>query len=227
MKALVLLLVFVASASAKTLTFAVSNFLDGQGNTGLVSLVRQPWPDGTIRTTLYYTFCYETEAASCLEGTGNIPNSAFKGTISTNYATPNTLTVYVDTSNVAGFDNHLCLNPNYETDSCDGGEAPATGGLISVTFSKTNDYWEAATTADKVRRNGAAFSTTNTGTYQASEHMAGTVVGVTVRQFVVLGHAVDGTLILENSTSTQFSAAVVQKMNSLVGKRASKILLGK
>jgi len=38
---------------------------------------------------------------------------------------------------------------------------------------------------------------------------------------------VDGTLILENSTSTQFSAAVVQKMNSLVGKRASKILVGK
>jgi hypothetical protein len=222
MKAFVLLLVFVTSASAKTLTFAVSEFLDGQGNTGLVSLVRQPYPDGTIRTQIYYTFCYETEAASCLEGTGFIPNSAFKGTISTNYNTPNTLTVYVDTSTIPGFDNHLCLAPDYETDTCDGGEVPATGGLIAVTFVKTNVYWEASTTSDKVRRNGTPDTTTTSGTYAASADMEGTVVGVTIKPVLVTT-----TLILENSTSTQFSAAVVQKMNTLVGKRASKILFEK
>jgi hypothetical protein len=221
MKTLALLLALITSASAKTSTLAVSEFLDGQGNTGLVSLVRQPYPDGTTRTQIYYTFCYETEAASCLEGTGFIPNSAFKGSISTNYNTPNTLTVYVDTSTIPGFDNHLCLAPNYETDTCDGGEVPATGGLIAVTFTKTNVYWEASTTSDKVRRNGAPDTTTTTGTYSASADMEGTVVGVKVKPVLVTT-----TLILENSTSAQFSAAVVQKMNSLVGKRAARALLG-
>jgi hypothetical protein len=52
--------------------------------------------------------------------------------------------------------------------------------------------------------------------------MEGTVVGVTIKPVLITT-----TLILENSTSTQFSAAVVQKMNSLVGRRASKICLGR
>ena len=126
-------------------TYALSWFYDAQGNTGIVSTVRQIDPTTKLPfTELFYSFCVETTAAVCQEGNGVIPNSAFVGTVSTKLNHPELLTLYADTT-VPSMQNWLCIAPNYDTASC-GSTAPGTGGLISVSFAK-NNTWARLTTS--------------------------------------------------------------------------------
>lgn len=165
-----------STSTNKTLTFANSWFFDQQGNTGIVSVVREPDPTtGQPFTQLFYSFCVETEAAQCQEGTGIIPNATFQGQIHSKHA-KDTLTLLADTT-VPGFQNWLCITPNYDTASC-GSTAPATGGLIQVTFVKTFDVARVTTSQDHLYQRGILASSDLEGTWLFSDHMTGTVLGL-------------------------------------------------
>jgi hypothetical protein len=208
-KHLILLFALSPFAIASNQTFALSWFLDDAGNTGIVSLVRQTDPyTGKIITDLFYSFCVETEAASCLEGKGRIPNSEFLGTIYTDYTRPDVITVNANTD-IPGFDNYICVTPNYDTDSCDGGELPATGGTINVTFTRIPAYAEAQVTTDKIRQNGVLTSSITKAVYNFDAVMVGTVLGVTAHPYT---KAITGSLILRtNQTKT---AQVISRATS-------------
>ena len=184
----------VMAQAAAPQTMAVSWFTDPSGSTGIVSVIRQGNP---VTTSLYYSFCVETEQAVCQEGTGPIPNAAFQGTVGTQLKGNDVLTLLADTTG-AGFSNWLCLQPNYETASCDLGTAPATGGLISVSWSK-NSSWARITTAnDKLYNLGALVQSTAIGTYAYSARMKGTVLGLPADTSTIT----TGEMILQTGTAT-------------------------
>jgi len=63
-------------------------------------------------TTVAYSFCIKPWVASCLNGYGKVPNSAFKGSVTGNYLNPDVLTLNVDTSKIPGFLNQICYVPD-------------------------------------------------------------------------------------------------------------------
>ena len=173
MKASLVVLFLASLATAQTQTLASSWFYDQDGNTGIVSVIRQ----GNT-TQVYYSFCVETEAASCNQGSGFVPNSAFTGSINTNLKSGNVLTLQVDTSLVPGFSNWVCIQPDYETAGCLGGQSPTVGGLINVTFTKSKAWARLTTSNDKLYNAGSLVQSTSSGTYGFSADMQGTVLGV-------------------------------------------------
>jgi hypothetical protein len=161
-----------------TRTFAFSYFADVQGNVGFVFVERLFDPtSGSTITNLDYSFCVQTTASSCLEGTGSIPNNEFTGDV-TATSKMDVLMLQADT-NIAGFDNHLCTAPN-AIGGCSQGTSPATGGIISISFTKTRSYSETFTSSDLQRRNGTVVLNTTNTTYQASGSTVGTVIGTNV-----------------------------------------------
>jgi hypothetical protein len=76
--ALAVILASLVSAHAVTTNQqAFTYFTDASGNVGFAYVTRQTDPTTNLTTTtLYYSFCVQTTAASCQEGSGVIPNSA-------------------------------------------------------------------------------------------------------------------------------------------------------
>lgn len=114
-------------AAVATNSSALDTYIDVQRITG---------SDGQTLTFLDYAIC-DFVAQVCKFGSGLIPNSALKGDVNFGRGTgiASTLTLYVDTSMVAGFDN-VSYVPG--TDS----SQPAPGGVISVTFKRNNEVVE-------------------------------------------------------------------------------------
>jgi hypothetical protein len=165
LKPLILLILLSSQTSTNTIaTTALSAFLDQNGNTGIVSVERSPQA-----TQVFYSFCIVTTAASCLQGQGNIPDSAFTGNLTKNCCKSEQLKLLVDTSTVPGFNNSICAP----------GCTPATGGLLDLTFTKTPRVTIISTGTNKRLENGKFVSTTTDVIYEFTSSMTGTVLGVT------------------------------------------------
>jgi hypothetical protein len=179
-----LMLVFLAAASyeanCQTVTqiFAISQFLDPQGNTGIVSVSRST-DSGVTITRMAYSFCLETTASQCAEGTGEVPASDVTSNLSTNLAQPAKLTLLADTSTIAGYSNSLCINPDNEF-GC-GSTVPASGGMVSLTFSKTADSAGISSNLSRAYKNRVLVSIVTDQSADYSETMLGTVLGTPVQ----------------------------------------------
>src|SRR4029077_4344006 len=125
--ALAVILSSLVSAHAVTTSTQTANyFLDANGNVGAIATIRQTDPVTNVTTTtLQYTFCVQTAAASCLEGSGTIPNDSFTGTLTTSIRKAEVLSLLADTTQ-GGFVNLLCKAPD-QLGGCTQGTSPATG----------------------------------------------------------------------------------------------------
>jgi hypothetical protein len=138
---------------------------------------------------LNYSFCLQASAA-CQEGAGSILSSAFTGSIPTGLNKSAVLNLLVDTSNTGlNFNNWTCFNYDPEIGTCDGGIAPAVGGLISLSFTKTRDWATVNTSTYKLYRVGILTQTNVDAQYNFAAHLQGTVLGLTVN---VVGIDPDG-----------------------------------
>jgi hypothetical protein len=193
---------FAQSTSQSTSqTLALSWFYTPDGSTGIVSVIRQGNPP---TTQLFYSTCVETEQPVCQEGTGPIPNSAFLGNVSTNLKPGgnSNLTLYADTTG-AGFSNWLCITPNYDTATC-GSTAPATGGIIQVSWVKTNTWARITTAADTLYALGKVAQSASSGWWGFSATMRGTFMGTTVNTVGIT----TGEMELQTGSATAGSATI-------------------
>ena len=171
------------ASNVRTNTLASSLMFDANGNTGFVTVIRQTDPTTLVSSTgLFYSFCVQTTAALCQQGNGVIPDAALQGEVNGNSSPNNVLTLVADT-NVVGFTNEICQSDGGFTFNC----VPATGGIVSVAFAKTNAFDEIIEGTDLIRRDhkktGSRFDTT----HQFSCHMTGTVLGVTLNTQSITG----------------------------------------
>jgi hypothetical protein len=137
-------------------------------------------PDPTtnlIVTQLFYSFCPFFLKSNCQTGSGVIPNSAFTGVVHHNVTQPDALTVKVDTSAVVGYQNFLYTNCD-QFETCNFG--PATGGLVSVTWTKTLDFANISTYSTKGYVLGKWVSSSTNSTYLFTAKLSGTVLGETI-----------------------------------------------
>lgn len=134
--ALAVILSSLVSAHAVTTSTQTANyFVDANGNVGIISAVRQTDPTTNVTTTtMSYSFCVQTTAPSCEEGSGTIPNDAFAGHLTPNINRAEILNLLVDTTKW-GFVNQLCNAPD-PFGGCEQGMSPATGGVIFVHYVK-------------------------------------------------------------------------------------------
>jgi hypothetical protein len=182
-------------------TLALSWFITPDGSTGIVSVIRQGNP---ITTQLFYSTCVETEQPVCQEGSGPIPNSAFLGNVSTNLKPGgnSNLTLDADTTG-AGFSNWLCITPNYDTATC-GSTAPATGGIIQVSWSKGNQWARITTSADTLYNLGRISQQATSGDWAFYATMRGTFFGVPMNTQGIT----TGEMELQTGSATAGSATI-------------------
>ena len=191
---------FAQSTSQSTSqTFALSWFYTPDGSTGIVSVIRQGNP---VTTQLFYSTCVETDDSVCQEGSGYIPNSAFTGTVHAKLTQPDTIALNADTT-APSFTNWLCITPNYDTATC-GSTAPATGGIIAVSWAKTNTWARITTANDKLYNLGSLIQGTSSGDWGFSAQMQGTFMGVTANTVGIT----TGEMLLETGSVTAGSATI-------------------
>jgi|ERR1700730_14490840 hypothetical protein len=222
-----ILLAFVGSAQAVVTNInAVSFLTDASGNIAIVWVFRATDPTTHVTTSnLLYSFCYQTTAATCLEGQGNIPNEAFTGKATTDVRRGDVLKLLVDTSTVAGFTNELCLGPN--NGGCDQGTSPATGGLFDLTYNKKRGDGEVTTFTDRKTVN---YKVTLNAVYVYavfSGHTQGTVLGINASTGLHLevdtvsgkgspaGDAIMGKSVIEH----KLAAPALQRLKRLRGDK--------
>ena len=190
-----LMLLPAAATHAQTNAYAYGYFYAPDGSLALVNIVRTQ--DATTRmatTELYYSFCGQANlGTACQQGDGVIPNGNTSGGVYTNVNSPDVFSVNVDTSTVAGFSNRLCTAGIDDYGDCLG-MVPATGGLVAVTWTRTNAWANVETSGIKQYRLGKL---TNSGSsllevFSATE--AGTVLGV-----AAVG---DATMVTSSSSQT-------------------------
>ena len=178
-KALLLLMTNSAAAAVTTNHQAFSWFIDASGNTGFVSVQRKTDPvTRIVTTTLSYSFCVETTAASCLEGTGVIPNSAFSGSFSGKFWQADVVKLLADTT-MPGFVNDLCNGPT-PIGGCLQGKSPATGGLISLAFVTKISYVDQLTFSEWKLENHVITIDSTDRTSQGPASVKGTLLGTNV-----------------------------------------------
>src|SRR6266852_1046988 len=206
-RTLLSLILLPTAALAQTNAYAYGYFYSPDGSLALVNIVRTQ--DATTRIVtaeLYYTFCGQANlGTACQQGDGVIPNGNTSGGVYTNVNTPDVFSVNVDTSTVAGFSNRLCTGGVDDYGDCLG-MVPATGGLVSVTLTRTNAGANVETSGIKQYQLGKL---TNAGSsllevFSATE--AGTVLGV-----ATVG---DATMVTSSESQTlleKFQARKVRK----------------
>ena len=180
---------------AQTNAYAYGYFYAPDGSLALVNIVRtQDATTRVVTTELYYTFCGRANlGVACQQGDGVIPHGNTSGGVYTNVNTPDVFSVNVDTSAVAGFSNRLCTGGVDDYGDCLG-MVPATGGLVAVTWTRTNAWANVETSGIKQYRLGKL---TNAGSsllevFSATE--AGTVLGVSA--------AGDATMVTSSESQT-------------------------
>lgn len=157
------------------LTAATDYFTDAQGNVGIYFVDRfLDSTTGITTTELTYSFCLTYPATPCLRGSGVIPDAAFTGNLTTKK--PDVLRLQVDT-NIPGFRNELCLVSDPAADGGCDSVAPATGGVLSLTFSKTTAFSQSSIGTFVEKHFGVVTINTTAGQYQFSGNVSGTVMG--------------------------------------------------
>jgi hypothetical protein len=175
-----LLVMVVQARAVTTASQAFTTFTDENGNVGVVSVARQldPFTHATTTTTVTYSFCVQTTAASCLEGSGTVPNDAFTGNLTSSVGKADVLKLHADTT-IPGFVNELCIAPD-PFGGCEGGISPATGGLISLAFTKKRGDIEVFTSGDFRRENFKITLDSVSTISQFPGKVQGTVIGTNV-----------------------------------------------
>jgi hypothetical protein len=168
------LLAQVTSTYTVTQTYAAAVFNMANGEIGTATAVRSVPPSCDLTcTVISYSFC-ANETPGCLEGYAEVPNSAFKGSVGSNYEAANTLTVnvnavtnppYVLNWSCGAFEDNNCINQTTEP-----------GGEIQVTFTKTPLYEDVNTSTGTVLE-GGVFNSTTEYDELFSDESEGTIVG--------------------------------------------------
>ena len=191
---LILLPTAAVAAHAQTNAYAYGYFYAPDGALALVNIVRTQ--DATTRIVtaeLYYTFCGQANlGTACQQGDGVIPNGNTSGGVYTNVNSPDTFGVNVDTSAVTGFSNRLCTGGVDDYGDCLG-MVPATGGLVAVTWTRTNAWANVETSGIKQYQLGKL---TNAGS-SLLEVFSATEVGM------VLGVSAVGDATMVTSSESQ------------------------
>lgn len=179
--ALVILLSSFVSAQTTSTTnvFLSGDFLAPDGSHAFVQVERTQDPTTNVVTTdLFFSFCGFPIVANCQEGSGFIPNSALTGQVYADQPNrPDTLTLLVDTSAIAGFQNSLCTGVD-QFGNCIA--VPATGGLVSLSWTRTNASAIINTISSKIYKLRKLTFTGISSMDTFSASMAGTVLGVQV-----------------------------------------------
>jgi hypothetical protein len=193
--ALVILLSSFVSAQTSHNSSAGGNFVtpDRLIN-GFVEINRtQDVKTKVVTTELFYRLCsLAGTVVNCQIGNGRIPASALIGDVYAQSNRPDTIRVLVDTSTIEGssgceqpgqtpcFSNFICFGHD-EFDNCNGGQGPAIGGLVSVSWTRTNASETIISTASKVFDFGKLTAAQSFLQYVFSANQTGTVVGAAVR----------------------------------------------
>lgn len=191
---------------AQTNAYAYGYFYGADGNLALVNIVRTQDPTTKLTTTeLFYTFCAQAGlGVSCQQGDGLIPNSAVNGTVNTKIGSPDVFSVNVDTSAVAGYRNQLCTQ-GIDWDGDCLGEVTATGGLISISWTRTNAWANVQTGTFKNYQLGRVVGSGSSFNYVFSAKQDGTVLGVYADSDAVMSTSNDS-----QTLQTQFAARKVR-----------------
>jgi len=160
---------------------------------GQIEVIRTLDSTTKVTTTeLFYRLCTSTGTVqNCQIGNGRIPASALVGDVYSAANRPDTLTVFVDTAAIEGssgcglpgqtpcFTNFTCFNRD-QFDICNGGQGPAIGGLVSVSWRRTNASETISSIASKFYDFGKLTSTQSFLSYFFSANFTGSVIGVPV-----------------------------------------------
>lgn len=178
-RTLLFLMLLPTAVRAQTNAYAYGYFLAPDGSLALVNIIRTQDPATNLITTeLLYTFCGQAGlGAPCQRGDGLVPNSAVSGGVYTEVNRPDVLTLKVDTSTIAGYRNELCVGGVADFGDCLG-STPATGGLVSISWTRTNAWANIETSSGKSYQLGKLVSSGSSmlGTFSANQ--TGTVLGV-------------------------------------------------
>jgi hypothetical protein len=188
----------LADSQTNTNAFADGYFLAPDGSLALVDIVRTQDPTTNLITTeLFYTFCGQAGlGASCQQGDGLIPNSSVSGGVYTNVNKPDVFTVQVDTSTIAGYRNKICSQGiDYDGDCL--GEVPATGGLISISWTRTNAWANVETSSGKSYQLGKLVFSGSSLLETFSANQTGTVLGVPATSGAVMVTSTDSQRLKE------------------------------
>jgi hypothetical protein len=195
-----------AQAQTSINASASGYFYAPDGSLALVNIIRTQDANKVVTTELFYTFCGQTNlGVSCQQGDGIIPNSATTGGVNTNVNIPDTFAVQVDTSAVAGYRNKICTQ-GLDLDGDCLGEVPGTGGLISITWTRTSDWAFINTTMSKSYQLGKVVFTGSSLLDTFSARQSGTVLGVNAASGAVMATSSDS-----ETLQTQFAARKVRK----------------
>ena len=203
---LILLPPMALAAHSQTNAYAYGYFYGPNGNLALVSIVRTQDANKITTTELFYTFCGQANLGiSCQQGDGLIPNSAVSGTVNTNLNAPDVFSVQVDTSAVAGYRNVICQQGiDYDANCL--GQVPSTGGLIAISWTRTNAWANVSLTQNKSYILSKLSSSGSSALYVFSAKQSGTVLGVSAASDTVMVTSSDS-----QTLQTQFAAKKVRK----------------
>jgi hypothetical protein len=149
-----------------------------------------------ITTELFYRLCSPTPKIlggppiNCQEGNGRIPQSAMTGNVRTDPRRPDVVTVLVDTSQIEGssgcdypgqtpcFSNWICFDED-DFGTCNGGQTPNIGGLISMFWKKTKATETIATVGSKIYTCGKLTSFHSSSITEFTANQPGSAFGTT------------------------------------------------
>ena len=158
---------------------------------------------------MIYSFCVQATQPSCLEGFGAIPNAAFTGHITANIKKAEVLKVVFDTTTL-GFVNELCLAPD-TSGNCTQGTSPATGGLISMKFTKKRGDINTLSSTVFEERDFKVTGNFTDAVSEFTDSSEGTVIGTNVAQ--------GGGMSLETiAIQTSATDSRIQQVHSMLEK---------
>jgi hypothetical protein len=179
-KALLFLMTTGVAAQTTTNAYVSGSVVTGNGPVAEVDVYRSQDPTtGLITTQLFYNWCPAPSTnVGCQGGAGVIPNSAFSGIVyDDNLNRRDTLTLSIDTNAVPGFRNYLCFNDQYSYCAI---QSATSGGIISMSWTRTNAWATLDTSSEKQYKLGKKMSATNFEGAEFSADPAGTVLGDSV-----------------------------------------------
>lgn len=197
-RTLLFLMLLPTAVLAQTNAYAYGYFLAPDGSLALVNIIRTQDPATNLITTeLLYTFCGQAGlGAPCQRGDGLVPNSVVSGGVYTEVNRPDVLTVKVDTSTIAGYRNELCVGGVADFGDCLG-STPATGGLVSISWTRTNAWANVETSAIKQYQFGKLANSGSSLLEVFSANQTGTVLGVPAASGAVMVTSTDSQRLKE------------------------------
>jgi hypothetical protein len=195
-------------------TIVSGSFLGANGLAIDVDVVRTQDPTTKLITTeMGYNTCLKpSPGVACQTGIGIIPNEAFQGIVYSQANRPDTLILAIDTNAVPGFNNSVCIPDQYLLCTT---LSPATGGVIRMSWTRTNAWENISTITQHFYQLGKLTSSVDDIGLDFSANAAGNFFDTTVAGPDIdpagsppLGMA---TRTYSEDLKTKFAAAVAAK----------------